>query len=215
MTDSKSSGETDSRPLSREAVGALVKRHTHDLRNFLNGLGMELTLVSESRDPAEKLAAVKRIHREMKCAESILRSFATKFVVEAKTSVSVSDIVEQWMADARTLLPECSIAWDTKTGSAVLQVEPGLLRSLLGDLLVFTARKGSGQPVNAGCSSEINRVVFSISCPTVNKDHHHSDPFDDLLWSSFQNLSARAGGLLETLTLPSADRFSCRLSFQL
>ena len=215
MTHSKPIADTDPLPLSREAVGALVKRHTHDLRNFLNGLGMELALVSESADPAEKLAAVKRIHREMKCSETVLRSFAAKFVVEAKTSVSVSDIVEQWMSDARTLLPECSIAWDTKAGEAVLQVEPGLLRGVLGDLLVFTARKGSGQPVNAGCSSEINRVAFSISCPTINKDHRQADPLDDLLWSSFQNFSSRTGGLLETLTLPSADRFSCRLSFQL
>ena len=215
MTHSNQLSETDSRPLSREAVGALVKRHTHDLRNFLNGLGMDLALVSESTDPAEKLAAAKRIHREMKCAETILRSFATKFVVEAKSSVSASDIVEQWMSDARTLLPEYSIAWETKTGGAVLHVEPGLLRGVLGDLLVFTARKGSGQPVNAGCSPEINRVIFSISCPTVNKDHRQSDPLDDLLWSSFQNLSARTGGLLETFTLPSADHFSCRLSFQL
>ena len=176
---------------------------------------MELALVSESADPAEKLAAVKRIHREMKCAEALLRSFAAKFVVEAKTPVCVSDIVEQWMSDARTLLPECSIAWDTKAGGALLHVEPGLLRSVLGDLIIFTARKCSGQPVNAGCSSEDSRVVFSISCATANKDHRHSDPFDELLWSSFQNLTAQIGGLLETLTLPSADRFSCHLSFQL
>jgi hypothetical protein len=176
---------------------------------------MELALVSESADPAEKMAAAKRIHREMKCAETMLRSFSAKFLVEAKMSVSVSDIVEQWMSDARTLLPDCSVAWDTNAGGALLHVEPGLLRSVLSDLLVFTARKCLGQPVNAGCSAENNRVVFSISCAFVNKDHRHSNPFDDLLWSSFQSLSARTGGLLETLTLPSADRFSCRLSFQL
>jgi len=207
--------ETDARPLSREAVGALVKRHTHDLRNFLNGLGMDLALVSESTDAVEKLAAVKRIHREMKCAETMLRSFAAKFVVEARTPVCVSDFVEQWMSDARTLLPDCPIAWDIKAGDALLHVEPGLLRSILSDLLIFTSRKSSGQPLNAGCFSENSRVAFSISCAIANKDNRHSDPFDDLLWSSLQNLSARNSGLLETLTLPSADRFSCRLSFQL
>ena len=140
---------------------------------------------------------------------------AAKFAVEARTPVCVSDIVEQWMSDARILLPECSIAWDIKAGGALLHVEPGLLRSVLSDLLVFAARKCSGQPLNAGCSSENSRVAFSISCATANNDNRRSGPFDDLLWSSLQNFSARNGGLLEPLTSPSADRVSCRLSFQL
>src|SRR5262245_9897560 len=96
---------------------------------------MELTLLLEAADDSDKLAAVQRMRQEMRCAETMLRILSGKFVVETKSTICVSDLAEQWMGDARNLLPARSIHWDIKAGSSQIEVENGLLRGLLTDLL--------------------------------------------------------------------------------
>jgi hypothetical protein len=193
-------------------MGALVRRHTHDLRNFLNGMELELALLSEVGAETERVAALKRIRREMKHAETLIRSFGAKFIAETKSSICVSDVAEQWMSDARNLLPECSITWDIKAGHALLHVESCCLRSVLCDLLELTARKFPHAPLEAGCGSEEDRVVFGISCQEATTDNDYSDPQERLLWSSLRYFASRNGGTIECVTPADQSAFSCRLA---
>jgi len=211
VTHQDQTGEGESLTLSPEAVSALVRRHTHDLRNFLNGMELELALFAETDDETERSEALKRIRREMKLAEAMLRSFGAKFIVETKSQVSVADVAEQWMSDARRLLPECSIDWDIKAGDALLHVEAALLRSLLGDLLILSARKCPRQLLEAGCALAGERMVFSIACPNVKIEDGYRDPHEELLWSSLRHFAARNDGTLECAIPPGHSSFSCRL----
>lgn len=200
-----------SEALSREVLGALVRRHTHDLRNFLNGMELELALLGELAAETERSAALQRIRREMKHAEAMIRSFGAKFIVESKSFVCASDLAEQWRSDARGLLPECSIAWDIQAGEALLHAEAPLLRSILGDLLGLTARRYPRAPLEAGCRAAQDRVVFSIACRNPKMEHAGRDPHEQLLWSSFQYFACRNDGLLECDMSTGPNPFLCRL----
>jgi hypothetical protein len=211
VTHQNQIAEDDSPILSREVMGALVRRHTHDLRNFLNGMELELALLTEIADEPERLAALKRIRREMKLAEAMIRSFGAKFIVETKSTVCLADVAEQWMSDARSLLPECSMAWDIKAGHALLHVEAALLRSLLGDLLSLTARKCPRALLEAGCAAADDRVVFSISCQNAKAENGSRDRHEQLLWLSVRYFASRNDGLLDCATPPVQGPFLCRL----
>lgn len=170
---------------------------------------LELAVLGETADETERSTALKRIRREMKLAEAMIRSFGAKFIVESKSFICVADVAEQWMSDARGLLPDCSIAWDIKAGDALLHVEAALLRSVLGDLLTLSARNCPRAPLEAGCASADDRVIFSISCPTTESGHR--DPHDQLLWSSLRYFACRNDGMLECATPPVQRPFLCRL----
>jgi len=87
--------ETDSPISSAEVIAALVRRHTHDLRNSLNGIELELTLLAEATEKAEQATSIEKARQELRAAEAMIRLFAAKFAVEDKTTVCVSDVAEQ------------------------------------------------------------------------------------------------------------------------
>jgi hypothetical protein len=188
--------------LSAASVAAWIKRHTHDVRNVLNGMEMELTLILEAKDDTDQLAAVQRMRQEMRCAEALLRTLAGKFVVETKATICVSDLAEQWMSDARSLLPARAITWNLEAGTSRMEAEIGLLRGLLSDLLLLTARKDPRSSLEAACRVGDAHVIFSVTCSSPAAENSRSAPLEPLLWSSLRTLAARASGSL-TETPPS------------
>ena len=193
--------ETD-RHLSAAALAAWIKRHTHDVRNVLNGMEMELTLILEAEEDTEKVAAIERMRQEMRCAEAMLRTLSGKFVVEAKAVMCVSDVAEQWRSDARSLLPARSVTWNLKGGTSQMEAESGLLRALLSELLLLSARKHPRAALEAWCRADDRQVTFSVNCPPSSPasptaaESSRSAPLEPLLWSSLHTLAARAGGSL-------------------
>ena len=201
----------DSHILSSEELAALVKRHTHDLRNILNGIEMELMLLAETADENEKAAAVKRVRREMRTADVTIRSFAAKFLSETKTSVCVSDIAEQWVSDARILLPDHAITWDISTGEALIDVHVGLLRSVLNDMLVLACRNTSQPAVRAGCRCDDEQAVFEVFSESGDGAASSCDELQQLSWSILRQFSARNGGVLEPPNLAASSKSLHRL----
>jgi hypothetical protein len=172
---------------------------------------MELTLLTETAGDAEKMAAVQRIRQGAHVAETMLRAFAAKFANESASLICVSDIAEQWMSDARHLIPESSIKWNVNAGSSVIQVRARLVRSVLSDLLTTIARTYLSRTIEAGCSHANNQVAFRIASLTTTNDR--PDPFEPLLWSSLQHFAARDAGTLEHSAAPAPAQFVCSLTF--
>jgi len=197
--------------LPPEATAALVKRHTHDLRNFLNGMEMELTLLSEVADEADVTAAVHRIRQGSYVADAMIRAFAAKFTNENPALICVSDFAEQWMSDARRLLPESSIQWRLSAGHSVIQIRAALQRSVLGDLLSVIAKTYLNRTLEAECSHAHSRVTFRLAAPTTETDR--ADPFEPVLWSALEHFASRDAGTLQHSTSPAPGQFVCSLTF--
>jgi len=198
--------------MSQEITSALVKFHAHDLRNFLNGLEMDLTLLAESADGVERPAAVRRMRQETRRADAMIRCFAARFAVENKTAHSVADVAEQWTADARSLLPEAMIEWQIRSGDAALQIERARVRSALDDFIVLAARKCPRQPLKAGCAIEGSQAIFSVygaPSSSLKKD----DSLDSLLWSLIHDVATQNGASLERNSAAQQKQFAWHLAF--
>ncbi len=206
------SAEADSLPLTAEALSWLVKRHAHDLRNTLNGMEAELMLLAETGDAAEKSAAIKRLRQEMKCADGLIRSFASKFSLEGRSAIAASDLAAKWISDARALLPDSSITWDLKAGRAVIEVDAVLLRGVLSEMLVLSARRCPRLPLEARCFTEEGRVIFCVSGASPPSVAGARDPMDLASWSTLGVFAARGNGALERTTSPDNAHFSNQLT---
>ena len=195
--------------MSQELTAGLVRRHIHDLRNFLNGAEMSLTLLSETQDDAERQQALQRIREEMKVAEVLLRGFGAKFGSETKQPLSASDLFEQWMVDARALLPDTVILWKMDTSDSVLELDPNVLRSALCDVLLMVARKNPDQPLTIQAQPHGQKLIISVS---GNRPFAPGPPDsgDQSIWSWLEGVAVRNNGTVERvkgaiqLTLPIA-----------
>src|SRR5215207_3570003 len=126
---------------------------------------MSLTLLAESQEEGDRREAIQRIREEMKVAETLVRIFGAKFVVETRSLMPVSDLFEQWMVDARYLLPDTSVNWAFEAKDAAVEVDPTVVRAALCDILVLAARKNSGHPLSVHVQPHVNQVRFSVTGP--------------------------------------------------
>lgn len=196
--------------MQSDFVAALVRRHAHDLRNSLNGIEMELILLSETSAESERHILVKRAREEIRRADLTIRSFAAKFVSENKLPIGLADITEMWMSDARSLLPDVSITWKTDVADAAIEADPILLRSVLGDLMLLAARRCICHVMAAECHVVRGQAVFGVSCPLQGDDAPGPDVFEDVLWLSLHEFATTHGGSLQSST--ANGRLSCCLS---
>jgi hypothetical protein len=201
--------------LTAETLGFLVKRHTHDLRNSLNGIEMELTLMLETEARLGREQSIRRVRREMSVAQAGLRSFSAKCLLEPRAPTCIADVAEQWMADARTLLPEAAIIWEIHPGSGRILVERQLLRGLLSDWLTGTVRGRSAVPIHASCRVGGDEVTFAVAAHGVAKSADAAGSVSALDWTLFQSFAARCGAVPEPISSPTGDRLACRLVFPL
>jgi hypothetical protein len=197
--------------MSQEILAGLVRRHVHDLRNYLNGSEMALTLLAETVDPNQRRDAIQRMRQEMRSAEVLLRSFSAKFSNENKSPVPLADIMDQWMVDARHLLPDAAISWEMQTANTILEIEPGILRSALGEILVLSARKNPGQPLAASCRVVNKQVLIWTTGSRPYQEADFTDFADHAVWEWLQEFAAARRGKLDRakldlrLMLPAAS----------
>jgi K+-sensing histidine kinase KdpD len=183
--------------MSPEITAALVKRHTHELRNCLNGVEMSLTLLDETHDETQRRETIRKIRQEMRSAEAMIRLFSGRFSSENKSQFLAADMIEQWMVDARSLLPETPITWDVLVGESVLEIEASLLRSVLGELTLLSARKGYSPSLGISCRVANGTLDITIASSRTSAETHAGDASEQALRTWLKDFALRNGGALE------------------
>lgn len=183
--------------LPGQELAALAKQHAHDLRNLLNGLGMDLALVAETADSPDQQAAVDRMRQSIKCAESLIRSYFAKFVRESRAPICVADAADRWISDVNSLLLDRQIDWSIPRTDAVIEVESGLLRSLLLDLILLASKDSPRQPLRAGCACRDGQAIFEVVSECEDAAVANRNELQQSLWSALRHLALRMGAALD------------------
>lgn len=113
------------------AVAQFVRRHTHDLRNELNALDLEATLLSETLPPGEASEALAQLRRQLRGTATQLRELCTRFHEPAPD-------LSPWLA--RDLFEQCQrLTAPLEPAPGTLQWENHLDReTVMADLDAFT-----------------------------------------------------------------------------
>jgi signal transduction histidine kinase len=184
-------------PWSR--VAAFIRQHTHDVRNHLNSLELEASLMTDLISDPEAVECLGRIRAQIRTLASNLRALSVKFQ-EPKVLVSpiaASDIFEIWKEQWSALSERPQIEWKNDLGGQMLTVDCASLASVFTELLHNAKAFGTGDTLTASAFSDGLDVIFELREPK-------RDPVDPKEWGTTPFSSTRRQGY--GLGLWEADR---------
>ena len=195
---SNQKGSDSAYPLKDIAV--LVKRHNHDVRNVLNGMQAELSLLEHSHQDPETRSAIQRLRQVSSEIEWLMRGLGYKFGQECPTAVPALQIAERWNVDSRHLTHAVAIEWSTTFTQELVEVEPGLIRTLLFELLEIATRLYGRKPLRLVARAEHGLALFE-AFPREETSHRAAMEEEQITWDALGKLAARNHAILQPGTL--------------
>lgn len=175
-------------------LNLVVKRHTHDVRNVLNGIEIELTLLDESHagDPVLKQAFI-RMRQTVTELNKLVRGLAAKFGTDTPKEVAALQIAERWRNDSRLMNEEGYLDWDIHLGNETVWLDPSLIRSLLSEGLEMLVRSNPGRPTRVRCWTSAGMVVYQVEPLQWGTDHVRRLLGQQPYWSALRSIGESAG----------------------
>ncbi|MBI1840538.1 MAG: HAMP domain-containing histidine kinase [Verrucomicrobia bacterium] len=196
-------------------IGMVIKRHTHDVRNVLNGMELELTLLSDgaTADPATR-AAVKRLRKAGAEIGQLMQGLSSKCVMESPGVIPAVQIAERWNADARDVTSRIPLQWNIQLGEELVCVEAGLIRSLLKEALELAVRIGGRRSLQINCRRDDAHICFEIAVEGARPGAGIID-FQQAYWTALRGLARRGQILMRPEILSPDSSLSMQLSVPL
>ena len=193
-------------------IAQVVKRHTHDVRNALNGMELELALLDEStKDPAAR-AAIKRLRDAGSGIGRLMQAVSSKYGLEQPCVIPAVQVAERWSAGARHLGAEIPIEWSISLDRESLYAESGLIRSLLEDILDVAIRLNRKRPLRVHCHAREGRAVYEITAKDGHVPSNAVVEGQQPYWAALCRLAERCEGTLGPAKLTVGGSFPMMLS---
>jgi len=174
-------------PWSR--VAAFVRQHTHDVRNDLNSLDLESSLLADIVTDEEAKESIARMRRQIRQCAGKLKALSAKFgeVRPAPTPISASDLFEIWREQAGNLNEPLKLTWESKLGDESLSVDVAMVALALHELLQNASAFSAEAKIAASAFTKTDRAVFELA-------ESKSEPVDPAGWCDNPLQSGRRGG---------------------
>ena len=155
-----------------ERVEGFVGQLTHDIRNGLNAVELQLTYLGEISTDPEAVDEIKRLRNSLANVTRQLLTLRTAMVTV--TPYPQEYPAEEFFDDLRERFAKLrtegtgEVVWDVKLDAgSLLSVDPELtinaLLELLGNALHFT--RGATEPIRVQVTQDEHRVTFSLREP--------------------------------------------------
>lgn len=157
--------ESGTSVLPWEFVSEVVHRHVHDVRNHLNGVEMETSLLEDlSLDPMAR-DALARLRSEAKQVEAEMRSLHIRFAAPHRSSFAVIDLFNLWKSRCMALTPKASIEWECDSDEHQIEVDGRMVADALSEQLL----RATTSPLQAIVRSDQEGAIFEIREPDDGK----------------------------------------------
>lgn len=158
------SSDTD---LSWPAVAAFMRQLTHDVRNQLNGLELEATLIAESVTSEEALESLARIREQLHHVAGSLRALSSKFVEPSPTLSPIAAaelylIFQEQAASMENLPP---IDWGHTLEREQINVDATELANVAKELLTNAREFSADGRLEIRGRAETGNVIYEFREP--------------------------------------------------
>lgn len=194
-------------------VALMVKRHSHDLRNALNGIELELMVLEGEATDAATRKAIERLRDSGAEMSRLIQGLSSKYSLEGAGSVPAIQLAELWNADARSVAAGVELEWNIRLSCECIVVEVGLARTLLKDVLELAVRIGGKRPLQIECHSEGGCVLFSIAAASGAVGAGIIDS-QQAFWAALRRLGERTQAGISPMTLSCVGSFPMCVSFR-
>lgn len=191
-------------------VSLLVKTYSHDLRNTLNGMDLDLTLLGEASDDPQILETTKRLQATAAEIGRQVQGLIAKFGIESPFEIPVIQIAERWKVDMEQLEASPTVEWNIESTDELVYTEAGLVRNLLWEMILVSQRICPKQPLQLSCFCNEGHAVFRVAvagCPMEPRRLQLQSPF----WLALCRLAERCHGSLVPAVLEEQSTLDLRL----
>jgi signal transduction histidine kinase len=174
--------------LSWSAMASFVRQFSHDVRNHLNALELETSLLGESIHDKEGMESVTRIRQQLRDVALSLKKLSTKIAdpVAVPSPIDAAELFLIFKEQAAGMegLPE--IDWSHTLKKERINVDAATLAAVAKELLSNAQTFGSGNLKISG-RIETKNVIYEFR---ESKDK----PVEPEQWGMMPFISARRGG---------------------
>ena len=152
-------------PLAR--LAALVRQHTHDVRNALNGLELETALLQELVTDGEARASVESVRRQVRALGGQMRSLSALFQEPRPNAAPISarDLFLIWNEQHTGLQNSLEVRWNNELAAEQVNVDADMMAVVFRELLANAAAFSQGGATTASARREGDEVVFELREP--------------------------------------------------
>ena len=152
---------------SFQRLAQFIRQHTHDLRNELNGLELEATLLADLVPGGEAAESVARIRGQIRRFAADMHRLAAKFIGPKPTRAlyTARDLFLIWQDQLAALDPAPVVQWREELGTEQVNVDASELADVFRELLGNAQRFGTGAPLSAAARVEDRQIIFELREP--------------------------------------------------
>jgi signal transduction histidine kinase len=187
-------------------LAQFIRQYTHDVRNDLNGLDLEATLLTDLVPAGEARKSVARIRAQIRGLAANLRGLGAKFTEPHPTRAlyAARELFLIWQDQVAALDPAPTVQWSDSLGAQQVNVDAAELANVFRELLANAQSFGTGVPVFASARTVGGQVVFELCEPknaTVETAGWGRAPFASMrhghyglgLWEVQRTVTANGG----------------------
>lgn len=192
----QAAGEADPRVLyPLQDISLMVKTYSHDLRNILNGMDLDLTMLHEASSDANTREAIKRLQATTAEIGRQAQGLISKYGTETPFDIAVIQLAERWRLDAGLLENGPPLHWVVEPSDHLVYGEAGLIRNLLWEMLLISQRIAPRKPLHLTCRCEAERAIFQVAVPNARVELRRAE-LQDGYWRALGRLAQRGEGQL-------------------
>lgn len=152
-------------PLGPETVSSLIRKHVHDLRNCINYLDLEISLLEEEATDINQSFNVSLLRGQLNKLEHLGQVLNLRFSLPSLAEVAVGDVWARWQRTMENLHPAVKVQWLCECEQGLIRTDLHALTHLLAEVLGSFHDPDEVAPLNAQMMRQDNQVVFCIDHP--------------------------------------------------
>lgn len=149
-------------------AAAFVRQHTHDVRNGLNSLDLEIELLNELVPvEGEAMDSVKRIRKQVRGVTQQLRTLSILFQEPSPlaTQLPARVLLKIWREKHAALTPAPEVQWVDELGDQEISVDVEMMATVFKELLTNAATHSPGGPLTISARAHGADVIFELREP--------------------------------------------------
>lgn len=175
--------------ISLPHMAAFVRQHTHDVRNGLNSLDLETSLLQELVTDDEGQACVSRVRQQVRGLAEQLRAISARFQEPQPycAPLAARELLLIWREQHEMLPDAPAVEWVDEIGEEKVNVDAEMMAAVFRELLANARTFHDGEPAIAAVRRLGADVVFELREP---KSH----PVDTAGWGRRVFATTKRGG---------------------
>jgi len=154
-----------------DRIAAFVRQFTHEVRNGLNSLDLEISLLRELSDDPETQACTQRSREGVRKLADQLRSLSAFFQnpQPMKARIAARELLEIWREQQAALSKPLKVGWMDELDGAEVHVDAAMMATVFRELLFNAATFVPTGPVILTARRGENAVTFELCEPKAQE----------------------------------------------